>query len=139
MADLIHKKRGLTSFQIIILGFAGVILVGALLLMLPMLKTLWCSRIRTKPSLAEGCSMRCKSTSKVVSAPISKARWTSMPDTSSAVNAVRNCICTDASPLLPKRTSSNAVDTKPKAVLIARRIIFVSKCWMKSCLAEYRR
>ena len=35
MADLIHKKRGLTSFQIIILGFAGVILVGALLLMLP--------------------------------------------------------------------------------------------------------
>ena len=35
MADLIHKKRGLTSFQIIILGFAGVILMGALLLMLP--------------------------------------------------------------------------------------------------------
>ncbi|MBR6801469.1 MAG: Trk family potassium uptake protein, partial [Eubacteriaceae bacterium] len=35
MADLIHKKRGLTSFQIIILGFAGVILAGALLLMLP--------------------------------------------------------------------------------------------------------
>ena len=35
MPDLIHKKRGLTSFQIIILGFAGVILVGALLLMLP--------------------------------------------------------------------------------------------------------
>lgn len=35
MADLTHKKRGLTSFQIIILGFAGVILVGALLLMLP--------------------------------------------------------------------------------------------------------
>ena len=35
MADLIHKKRGLTSFQIIILGFAGVILVGALLLTLP--------------------------------------------------------------------------------------------------------
>ncbi|MBE6672744.1 MAG: Trk family potassium uptake protein [Ruminococcaceae bacterium] len=35
MADLIHKKRHLTSFQIIILGFAGVILVGALLLMLP--------------------------------------------------------------------------------------------------------
>lgn len=35
MADLIHKKRTITSFQIIILGFAGVILVGALLLMLP--------------------------------------------------------------------------------------------------------
>ena len=35
MADLIHKKKKLTSFQIIILGFAGVILVGALLLMLP--------------------------------------------------------------------------------------------------------
>ena len=31
MADLLHKKRKLTSFQIIILGFAGVILVGALL------------------------------------------------------------------------------------------------------------
>lgn len=27
MADLIYKKRHLTSFQIIILGFAGVILV----------------------------------------------------------------------------------------------------------------
>ncbi len=35
MADLLHKKRHLTSFQIIIIGFAGVILVGALLLMLP--------------------------------------------------------------------------------------------------------
>ena len=35
MADLIHKKRHLTSFQIITLGFAGVILVGALILMLP--------------------------------------------------------------------------------------------------------
>lgn len=35
MADLLHKKMRLTSFQIIILGFAGVILVGALLLMLP--------------------------------------------------------------------------------------------------------
>lgn len=31
----IHKKRHLNSFQIIILGFAGVILAGALLLMLP--------------------------------------------------------------------------------------------------------
>ena len=29
------RKRRLSSFQIIILGFAGVILLGALLLMLP--------------------------------------------------------------------------------------------------------
>ena len=35
MADLIYKKKKFTSFQIIILGFASVILVGALLLMLP--------------------------------------------------------------------------------------------------------
>ncbi len=35
MADLLHKKRHLTSFQIIILGFASVILMGALILMLP--------------------------------------------------------------------------------------------------------
>ncbi len=35
MSKYIHKKRHLTSFQIITLGFAGVILVGALLLMLP--------------------------------------------------------------------------------------------------------
>jgi len=35
MADFIHKKNRFTSFQIIILGFAGVILIGALLLMLP--------------------------------------------------------------------------------------------------------
>ena len=33
--ELIHRKRRLSSFQIIILGFAGVILLGALLLMLP--------------------------------------------------------------------------------------------------------
>ena len=33
--ELIHRKRRLSSFQIIILGFAGVILFGALLLMLP--------------------------------------------------------------------------------------------------------
>lgn len=30
-----HKRKHLTSFQMIILGFAGVILLGALLLMLP--------------------------------------------------------------------------------------------------------
>ncbi|MBO5253190.1 MAG: Trk family potassium uptake protein [Clostridia bacterium] len=35
MTDAVHKKRHLTSFQIIILGFAGVILAGALILMLP--------------------------------------------------------------------------------------------------------
>lgn len=35
MSDLIRKKKHLTSFQIIILGFAGVILIGALILMLP--------------------------------------------------------------------------------------------------------
>ncbi len=35
MAMVLHKKRHLTSFQIIILGFLGVIILGALLLMLP--------------------------------------------------------------------------------------------------------
>ena len=35
MADFIHKKNKFTSFQIIILGFIAVILIGALLLMLP--------------------------------------------------------------------------------------------------------
>lgn len=35
MALLLHKKKRLTSFQIIILSFAGVIFMGALLLMLP--------------------------------------------------------------------------------------------------------
>ena len=35
MTELAHKKRCLTSFQIIILGFAAVVLLGALLLMLP--------------------------------------------------------------------------------------------------------
>ena len=33
--EIIHRKRRLSSFQIIISGFAGVILLGALLLMLP--------------------------------------------------------------------------------------------------------
>ena len=32
---ILHLKRHLTSFQIMILGFAGVILLGALVLMLP--------------------------------------------------------------------------------------------------------
>jgi len=35
MAERIKKKKRLTSFQIIILGFVGVILLGALILMLP--------------------------------------------------------------------------------------------------------
>lgn len=35
MSDKVHKKRRLSSFQIIIFGFAGLILVGALLLTLP--------------------------------------------------------------------------------------------------------
>ena len=35
MVDFIHKKNRFTSFQIIIIGFAAVILIGALLLMLP--------------------------------------------------------------------------------------------------------
>lgn len=35
VVDTVHKKKHLTSFQIIILGFAGVILAGALILMLP--------------------------------------------------------------------------------------------------------
>ena len=37
--EQIHRKRRLSSFQIIILGFAGVILLGALLLMLPISAT----------------------------------------------------------------------------------------------------
>ena len=35
MPEKSYKKKHLTSFQLIILGFAGVILLGALLLMLP--------------------------------------------------------------------------------------------------------
>ena len=35
MADFLHKKNKFTSFQIIIIGFAAVIIIGALLLMLP--------------------------------------------------------------------------------------------------------
>ena len=35
MTDTLKKKRHLSTFQIIILGFAGVIIIGALLLMLP--------------------------------------------------------------------------------------------------------
>lgn len=35
MRELLHRKRRLTPFQVIILGFSAVILVGAVLLMLP--------------------------------------------------------------------------------------------------------
>ena len=35
MPENFHRKKHLTSFQMIILGFAGVILLGTLLLMLP--------------------------------------------------------------------------------------------------------
>ena len=37
--EIIRRKRRLSSFQIIILGFAAVILLGALLLMLPISTT----------------------------------------------------------------------------------------------------
>mgnify|MGYP000671198495 CR=1 FL=1 len=32
MPEHLHKRKHLTSFQLIILGFAGVILIGALIL-----------------------------------------------------------------------------------------------------------
>lgn len=35
MTDHMHERKHLTSFQLIILGFAGVILFGSLILMLP--------------------------------------------------------------------------------------------------------
>ena len=35
MPEQLHKRKHLTSFQLIILGFAGVILIGALILTLP--------------------------------------------------------------------------------------------------------
>ncbi len=41
--EAVHCKRGFSSFQIIILGFAGVILLGALLLMLPISTTDRCA------------------------------------------------------------------------------------------------
>ena len=40
--EMLCRKRRLSSFQIIILGFAGVILLGALLLMLPLSTTAGC-------------------------------------------------------------------------------------------------
>ena len=35
MGEFLHKKRQMNSFQFIILGFAAVIVIGALILMLP--------------------------------------------------------------------------------------------------------
>lgn len=40
--EMACRKHRLSSFQIIILGFAGVILLGALLLMLPLSTTAGC-------------------------------------------------------------------------------------------------
>ena len=40
--EVVCRKRRLSSLQIIILGFAGVILLGALLLMLPLSTTAGC-------------------------------------------------------------------------------------------------
>ena len=35
MPEITHRKKRLSSFKLIVLGFAGVILLGALILMLP--------------------------------------------------------------------------------------------------------
>ena len=35
MSEVVHRKKRLSSFKLIVLGFAAVIFVGALLLMLP--------------------------------------------------------------------------------------------------------
>ena len=39
MPEHLHKRKHLTSFQLIILGFAGVILIGALILTSPVTHT----------------------------------------------------------------------------------------------------
>ena len=39
MPEITHKKKRLSSFKLIVLGFAGVILLGALILMLPLSST----------------------------------------------------------------------------------------------------
>ena len=39
MSEVIHRKKRLPSFKLIVLGFAGVILLGALILMLPFSST----------------------------------------------------------------------------------------------------
>ena len=39
MPKIIHRKKRLSSFKLIVLGFAGVIVLGALILMLPFSST----------------------------------------------------------------------------------------------------
>ena len=39
MSEITHRKKRLSSFKLIVLGFAGVILLGALILMLPFSST----------------------------------------------------------------------------------------------------
>ena len=39
MSEIIHRKKRLSSFKLIVLGFAGVIVLGALILMLPFSST----------------------------------------------------------------------------------------------------
>ena len=71
-------------------------------------------------------------TSQVENAPISKARWTSMQVTSSAVNAENACTFTEQKHSIHRKTISCAVATK-LAQPIAPRIISVNVCLMKSC------
>ena len=39
MPEITHRKKRLSSFKLIVLGFAGVIVLGALILMLPFSST----------------------------------------------------------------------------------------------------
>ena len=39
MSEVIHRKKQLSSFKLIVIGFAGVIVLGALILMLPFSST----------------------------------------------------------------------------------------------------
>ena len=39
MLEITHRKKRLSSFKLIVLGFAGVIVLGALILMLPFSST----------------------------------------------------------------------------------------------------
>ena len=81
------------------------------------------SKIHTKLSSAENYSIWCNGTLQGANAPISKARWTSMQETSSAVNVVKNSTFTEEKASSPNATSFNAVDIRPKAVSIARHTI----------------
>ena len=49
MLETLHRKKHLTSFQFIILGFAGIIFVGALLLMLPISSATGTTRLCLHP------------------------------------------------------------------------------------------